>query len=341
MWRRCSEEEGDEERRRYLHSKVKKSRLQPKKCLNGSDGSGDDSDMETLDDNVSAEVEVDIHISNSINETLDMDLLNKQVETQFADQDLELGTDMSHQVSLQGNEQAVNIQLDKGLNIGNNVARSLGDADGVLVGAVLVDDLTGVLANVGEDDGPGVEVDLGIDDDAGFGIDFGGDLGDDDVGIGGEEALGDEVELGVDVGADVDLEFCDGLDDHFGVDLDQRVDDRVDVDGDETATGQRGGGGSISSAGSGFNGRAGEGGGGERLGVSSAGACQATKGDDVSKTPEEIATGQSSGGGSGFNGRVGEGGGGEGLGISSVGACQSTEGDDVSKTSEEIPKTIG
>lgn len=91
----------------------------------------------------------------------------------------------------------------------------------------------------------------------------------------------------MDVGADVDLEFSDGLDDHFGVDLDQRADDRVDVDGDETATGQRGRGGSISSGGSGFNGRVGGGGGGEGLGVSSFGVCHATEGDDISKTSKE------------------------------------------------------
>lgn len=149
MWRRCSEEEGDEKRRHFSTSKVKKkSRLQPKERLNGSDRGSDDGDMETLDDNVSAEVEVDIHISDGVNETLDMDLLNKQVQTQLADQGLELGTDMGHQVGLQGNEQTVNIQFDKGLNIGNNSPCSLGDADGVLVGAVLVDDLTGMLTNV-------------------------------------------------------------------------------------------------------------------------------------------------------------------------------------------------
>ena len=91
--------------------------------------------MEILDDNVSTEVEVNIHISGGINETLEMDLLNNQVQTQLADQDLELGKDVGHQVGLQGKEQTVNIQLDKGLNIGNNIARSFGDADGVLVGS--------------------------------------------------------------------------------------------------------------------------------------------------------------------------------------------------------------
>lgn len=288
--RRCCEKEGDEgRRRRFYTNNVTKSDLQPKKRLNCCDGGGDDGDMETLDDNVSAEVEVDIHISNSINKPLEVDLLNNQVQTQLADQDLELGTDMGHQVSLQGNEQTVNIQLDKGLNIGNNGTRSLGDADCILVGAVLVDDLTGVLANVGENDGLGVEVHLCVDNDAGFGIDLGGNLGDDDVGVRSEETLGDEVEFRVDIGADVDLEFCDGLGDYFGIDLDQRIDNRVDVDGDETATGQSGWGGSISSGGGGFNGRVGEGGGDEGLGISSVGACQATEGDDVSKTSKETA----------------------------------------------------
>lgn len=117
----------------------------------------------------------------------------------------------------------------------------------------------------------------------------------------------------MDVGANVDFEFSDSLD-HFSVDLDKSVDDRVDVDGEETAAGQRigGSGSSIICNGSRFNGRVVERRGDERLSSSSVGTSKTTDRNHVSETSEETAetAGRGNRGGRGGDGKNGQGQGG-------------------------------
>lgn len=179
------DQEMDGSKKTFLCSRSEHHKLQAKEGFNGCDSGSNDVDMETLDDNMGTKIQVDINIGDGIHKALEMNLLNNQFQTKVVDQDLESDTDMGHQVGLQCNEQAIHIQLDEGFDISDNITRSLGDADGVLMWAVLMDDLTSVLSNVGKDDGLGVEVNFGVDDDAGFGIDFRGYFGGDDVGVGG------------------------------------------------------------------------------------------------------------------------------------------------------------
>ncbi|KAG0360597.1 WD repeat-containing protein 26 [Gamsiella multidivaricata] len=98
-----------------------------------------------------------------------------------------------------------------------------------LLAAVLKNDYTCVLLGPVQDKDFGICISLGTDRRAGLGVDTDRQVGDEDIGFGGDQARGGDLNFGVGIGVEIEFQVKESPGDDLGVDVHGCVDHHIDV----------------------------------------------------------------------------------------------------------------